>query len=221
MKTRMMPWLIMVGTLALISGCSEDAAQIEEATSTDKPVIGSQVANDELMPPKMNHQSAMEVKDKQLMDDQPEKPALTPSSDIPLEESVEESVQNAAIELAAEADKQADAQAEASPEVAEEPTPNASESSMEGMETETASSEAALMAAGEQLYATCVGCHGATGEGGVGPKLAGLSEANLVQSLKDFKAGKTKGPMSAMMIPNAQQLSEEDILAVSKYIAGF
>ncbi|MDX1795330.1 MAG: c-type cytochrome [Hydrogenovibrio sp.] len=74
---------------------------------------------------------------------------------------------------------------------------------------------------GATLYATCAGCHGSNGEGGVGPKLQGQTEDELVSKLMMYKAGKERGPMSAMMIPNAQQLSDEDIKAVSKYIAGF
>ena len=72
---------------------------------------------------------------------------------------------------------------------------------------------------GEKVYATCVGCHGAAGEGGVGPKLQGQTVADLAQKLQVYKAGKEIGPMSAMMIPNATQLSDQDITLVSEYIA--
>lgn len=74
------------------------------------------------------------------------------------------------------------------------------------------------VASGGQLYATCVGCHGSQGEGGVGPKLAGQSQSQLVDKMKRYKAGENIGPMSSMMIPNAQQLSLEEIQSVSKYI---
>ncbi|BBP43700.1 c-type cytochrome [Thiosulfativibrio zosterae] len=72
---------------------------------------------------------------------------------------------------------------------------------------------------GEKVYATCVGCHGAAGEGGVGPKLQGQTVADLAQKLQVYKAGKEIGPMSSMMIPNATQLSDQDITLVSEYIA--
>lgn len=74
---------------------------------------------------------------------------------------------------------------------------------------------------GEELYATCSACHGDHGQGGVGPKLQGQSKAAIIKKLIDFKAGKQVGPMSAMMIPNAQQLSDEDIKAVAAYITSF
>lgn len=72
---------------------------------------------------------------------------------------------------------------------------------------------------GEKVYATCVGCHGASGEGGVGPKLQGQSVADLANKLAIYKAGKEIGPMSSMMIPNATQLSDKEITLVSEYIA--
>ncbi|WP_024850913.1 c-type cytochrome [Hydrogenovibrio kuenenii] len=74
---------------------------------------------------------------------------------------------------------------------------------------------------GQELYATCSACHGDHGQGGVGPKLQGQSKETIIKKLIDFKAGKQAGPMSAMMIPNAQQLSDEDIKVVAAYIASF
>ena len=74
---------------------------------------------------------------------------------------------------------------------------------------------------GDKVYAMCVGCHGAAGEGGVGPKLQGQTVADLAQKLQIYKAGKEIGPMSSMMIPNATQLSDQDITLVSEYIATF
>ena len=71
---------------------------------------------------------------------------------------------------------------------------------------------------GESLYATCVGCHGASGEGGVGPKLRGQSEVELEDKLKAYRAGKQRGPMTSMMAPNVQSFSDEDIQKVAKYI---
>jgi len=73
---------------------------------------------------------------------------------------------------------------------------------------------------GSSLYATCIGCHGAAGEGGVGPKLAGQAEADIASKLAQYKAGEQVGPMTAMMAPMAQGLSDEDINIVSAYIAG-
>lgn len=72
---------------------------------------------------------------------------------------------------------------------------------------------------GKQLYANCSACHGEHGEGIVGPKLTGLSEKEVVAKLEAYKAGKQLGPMSSVMIPNAQQLSESDIKTVAAYVA--
>ncbi|BBN59427.1 c-type cytochrome [Hydrogenovibrio marinus] len=72
---------------------------------------------------------------------------------------------------------------------------------------------------GEEIFATCSACHGDHGQGGVGPKLKGLKKDDIIAKLKAYKAGKSFGPMSSMMIPNAQQLSEEDIKSVAAYIA--
>lgn len=73
---------------------------------------------------------------------------------------------------------------------------------------------------GDALYATCIGCHGAAGEGGVGPKLSGQPEADIASKLVQYKAGEQVGPMTAMMAPMAQGLSDEEIQVVSSYIAG-
>ena len=72
---------------------------------------------------------------------------------------------------------------------------------------------------GAELYGQCVGCHGPSGGGGVGPRLAGQSADALIQKLKDYKAGKQLGPQTAMMAPIAQGLSDADIEAVANYIA--
>lgn len=72
---------------------------------------------------------------------------------------------------------------------------------------------------GAEIYGQCVGCHGPTGGGGVGPKLAGQSSDALAAKLKDYKAGKQMGPQTAMMAPIAQGLSDEDVEAVANYIA--
>jgi len=72
---------------------------------------------------------------------------------------------------------------------------------------------------GAEIYAQCVGCHGPTGGGGVGPRLAGQPAEKLIENLQAYKAGKTVGPQTAMMAPIAQAMSDEDIEAVAHYIA--
>lgn len=90
-----------------------------------------------------------------------------------------------------------------------------------GMEDIPPENSVSSVSTGETLYLTCAGCHGQAGEGGVGPKLQGQDKDTLAASLLEYKAGKQKGPMSGMMIPNAQSLSDEEITLVSEYISQF
>ncbi|RUM90405.1 MAG: cytochrome C [Thiomicrospira sp.] len=73
--------------------------------------------------------------------------------------------------------------------------------------------------AGQSSYSTCVGCHGAAGEGGVGPKLAGQSAADIKAKLHKYKAGEQVGPMTSMMAPMAAGLSDADIENIAAYVA--
>lgn len=75
--------------------------------------------------------------------------------------------------------------------------------------------------AGAALYKSCVGCHGAKGEGLVGPRLAGKDAAVLKEKLHGYKDDKHYGPLTTMMAPSSKKLSEADIDAVVAYIATF
>jgi len=80
---------------------------------------------------------------------------------------------------------------------------------------------AAVVAAapsGESLYATCVGCHGAKAEGGVGPRLNNQKPEDIVAKLEKYKSGEQMGPMTAMMAPMASGLSEADMKAIAGYV---
>ncbi|MDX1346749.1 MAG: c-type cytochrome [Thiomicrorhabdus chilensis] len=82
-----------------------------------------------------------------------------------------------------------------------------------------AAAQAGDAAAGQGAYATCVGCHGAAGEGGVGPKLAGQPAADIAAKLHKYKAGEQVGPMTSMMAPMAAGLSDADIENIAAYTA--
>lgn len=71
---------------------------------------------------------------------------------------------------------------------------------------------------GDKLYSTCVGCHGAMGEGGVGPRLNNQTPADIVAKLELYKSGAEVGPMTAMMAPMAMPLSAEDMQVIADYI---
>ncbi|MBF8720319.1 c-type cytochrome [Pseudomonas guariconensis] len=65
----------------------------------------------------------------------------------------------------------------------------------------------------------CLGCHGPDGKGIAAagfPRLAGLSAGYLSKQLSDFRKGSRK---QAVMEPLAKALDEEEIKAVSAYLA--
>lgn len=67
----------------------------------------------------------------------------------------------------------------------------------------------------------CAGCHGKKGEGqGIFPKVAGKPAQELAAKLKDYREGKKLGEQSAIMAPNAQHLTDEEIDALANYMAG-
>lgn len=72
-----------------------------------------------------------------------------------------------------------------------------------------------------KYVAVCQGCHGRDGQGqGPFPKLAGKPAAELAAMLVDYRAGKTRGPQTATMMPFAKPLTDEEIEAISNYLAG-
>lgn len=89
-----------------------------------------------------------------------------------------------------------------------------------GLLTFGASAQAADPAAGQAAYASCAGCHGAAGEGAMGPKLAGIPASETADKLRKYKNGEQVGPMTAMMAPLAAGLSEADIDNIAAYTAG-
>ena len=81
----------------------------------------------------------------------------------------------------------------------------------------SAAQAAGNVQAGKAKAAACVGCHGASGEGiPPNPALAGKSEGQLFQAMKDFKSGKWKNAaMAAIMGP----LGDQDIENLADYYA--
>jgi len=74
--------------------------------------------------------------------------------------------------------------------------------------------------AGQAKYATCIGCHGPTGQGqAIFPKVAGKDFDYLVEVMKKYRAGEQVGPNSMMMMPHAMNLSDEDIADLAAYMA--
>jgi len=72
-------------------------------------------------------------------------------------------------------------------------------------------------AAGKAKASGCVGCHGAKGEGvAPNPALAGKSEDQLLQALKDYKSGKRVNATMKMM---AGTLKDQEMADVAAYFA--
>jgi len=79
-----------------------------------------------------------------------------------------------------------------------------------------------LFADGAAIYnGACKTCHGAKAEKvalGKSKVLASLSEAEIVSTMKGYKDGSYGGAMKAVMIPQANKLSDADIAAVAAYV---
>ena len=71
---------------------------------------------------------------------------------------------------------------------------------------------------GGKLYAGCIACHGAKGEGGIGPSFKGSKSDYIASSLNEYKNKIERGPQSALMYAQAAALSDSDIKELSKYI---
>jgi len=71
---------------------------------------------------------------------------------------------------------------------------------------------------GSKLYAGCIACHGAKGEGGIGPSFKGSKSDYIASSLNEYKNKTERGPQSALMYAQAAALSDSDIKELSKYI---
>ncbi len=70
---------------------------------------------------------------------------------------------------------------------------------------------------GQALYSSCAICHGAEGEGGElfnAPKLAGTGMDQTISLLKIYRKGQEMGPNSYAMIPQAKELTDDDIEAL-------
>ncbi len=73
--------------------------------------------------------------------------------------------------------------------------------------------------AGAEKIAACVACHGSDGKAtaDIYPSLSGQSATYLEASLKAYRAGERGGGMSAVMTPQATNLSDQDIADIAAY----
>jgi len=143
-----------------------------------------------------------------------------------------DAVANAAEKVKAAAAQKATEAADAVKEKATEAVDSAKEAASSAADAvkEAAGSAAAAVAsavdtgAGKGLYAKCAGCHGADGKTkamGKAPILAGQSAADLESHLKAYKAGtRNEHGMGMLMKGQVASMSDDDIKAISAYIAG-
>tara|TARA_R110000823_G_scaffold27609_12_gene80403 strand:- start:3101 stop:3532 length:432 start_codon:yes stop_codon:yes gene_type:complete len=81
-----------------------------------------------------------------------------------------------------------------------------------------ARAEATPAELGKKVYASCIACHGAGGEGGIGPALAGQDPAAISNALIAYRKGETRGNQSALMWSQSAQLSDQDIEHLAAFI---
>ena len=68
----------------------------------------------------------------------------------------------------------------------------------------------------------CASCHGEKGEGkSIFPKLAGQSKEELAKKLNGYKDGTFGNDKKAMMIPNVQNLSSDEIAKIAEVVSQF
>ena len=86
--------------------------------------------------------------------------------------------------------------------------------------TEGAAAGEADVAAGEALYqGGCRNCHGPTAKGMASfPKLVGHDAGYLTGRLEQYRSGEQVGPNTALMKPQAVNLSDEDIANLAAYL---
>lgn len=76
------------------------------------------------------------------------------------------------------------------------------------------------LAKGEALAAGCVACHGDDLRGSViAPPIAGRQASYTARQLWDFKLGARNGEMAILMKPSVENMTEEDLIAISAYVA--
>lgn len=85
----------------------------------------------------------------------------------------------------------------------------------------TAEAQQTDIDAGETIYSkVCVNCHGPAGQGLASfPALAGRDAEYIASRLTQYRAGEKVGANSALMMPNAVDLSDDDIASLAAYVS--
>ncbi|PWK62179.1 c-type cytochrome [Roseicyclus mahoneyensis] len=83
-----------------------------------------------------------------------------------------------------------------------------------------ASADTPATNAAEVYAASCSACHGRTGRGvSVYPSLQNRSAEYLAEKLEIYRSGEGIGPNSGLMIPNARDLTDAEIAALSEFMS--
>lgn len=67
-------------------------------------------------------------------------------------------------------------------------------------------------------WVQCSACHGAQGQGGIGPMLAGQSADAIINKLMAYKRGETVGPQSPLMWSQAKSLTDGQIGTIGVFV---
>ncbi|MFC1750153.1 c-type cytochrome [Pseudomonadota bacterium] len=83
-------------------------------------------------------------------------------------------------------------------------------------------STAAVAADGKSLFGAkgCAGCHGPTGMGTVGPRLAGQQEKYIVEQFKLIRDGQRSSGKAGMMKGAVAAVKDDEIAAIASYLTG-
>ena len=76
------------------------------------------------------------------------------------------------------------------------------------------------IAKGEELAKGCAACHGADLRGTtLAPPIAGRHASYTARQLWDFKLGARRGDVAALMKPAVEKLTEDELIAITAYVA--
>jgi len=77
-----------------------------------------------------------------------------------------------------------------------------------------------IVETGGGVSVTCAACHGADLRGTpIAPPIAGRQPSYIGRQLYDFQQGNRNGLMAPLMLPTVQNLTPEDLIAISAYVA--
>lgn len=215
--------LSSVVAIALLTGCGEEKKAVEVKVEEVKPAVEMKVEEVK----KVEAVKAVEAK----------------SAEAKLVEQVKESTSKVASQIVEESKKVAALGTEAVKSVSEKVVTETKKVTKEVVEKASETKDKieesinTIVAAkkeetdsnidvvkGKSLYLKCAGCHGQSADKqalGKSAALKGWDAKKIATALKGYKDGSYGGPMKGLMKSQVANLSDEDIDALSTYIASF